>query len=132
MKKILSLLLVLTMCLGFFACGKKEDKSAVFSLEEMVSDPEFQQIFSDSEDEVFKYSVSASSSDVLLYEATAKKTYDEADLEFFRSKTDEEISDKLGLADLQKTLKMYGFGKVTIDFKMYNGDGTLITERTLG
>lgn len=122
------------MCLSFFACGKEDSKSskaAFFSLEELVSDPDFQKIFSDSEDENFKISVSASSSNVLLFEVNAKKTYNEEDLDFFRNLTTEEISDKFGLANLQKILKNYGFGNVTLEYKMYNGDGALITERNI-
>ena len=133
MKKILIALLVLTMCLSFFACGKKDSKSddkPFFSLEELVSDPEFQQIFADSEDEYFKTTVSASGT-VLLYRVDAKKTYEGEDLDFFRNLTTEEISDKFGLEGLRKTLKAYGFGDVSIEYKMYNGDGALITERTL-
>ena len=134
MKKILIALLVLTTCLSFFACGMKDPNSTdttYFSLEELVSDPEFQKIISDDENEVFKYSVSTNGSNVLVYNANAKKTYEGDDLEFFRNLTTEEISDKFGLADLQKLLKRYGFGDVAVEVKMYNGDGTLITERTL-
>ena len=131
MKKILIALLVLIMCLSFYACGKKDSNSSFSSLEELVSDPEFQQIFSDNEDENFKITVSASDNTTLLFEVNAKKTYDEADLDFFRNLTTEEISDKFGLADLQKILKKYGFGDITVEYKMYNGDGALITERTI-
>ena len=134
MKKILIALLVLTMCLTFFACGKKDSNStetAFFSLEELVNDPEFQQVFADEEDEVFTYAVSASDDTTLVFEATAKKTYDEADQEFFRNLSTEEIVDKFALKDLQKLLKRYGFGNVTIDCKIINGDGTVMTERTL-
>ena len=134
MKKILIALLALIMCFSLFACGKsdstKTSETAYFSLEELVSDPEFQKIFTDNEDEVFKYSVSANG-DVFVFRADAKKTYEGEDLEFFRNLSNEEISDKFGLVDLQKTLKGYGFGNVTIDCQMYNGDGTLITERTI-
>ena len=129
MKKILIALLVLAMSLTFFACGKGSNSGeGIFSLEEMVTDTEFQQIFADSEDDMFTYAVSATSSNVLLYEAHAKKTYD--DVEFLQNLTDEEISDKFSFEGLQKILKMYGFGKVTVEFKMFNGDDTLITERT--
>ena len=135
MKKILIPLLVLTMCFSFVACGKEDSKTtakAYFSLEELLGDPEFQKLFSDNEDENFKTSVSAGGSDVMVFRVDAKKTYtDESDLDFFRNLTTEEISDKFGLAELQKLLKRYGFGNVTIEYKMYNGDGTLITERTL-
>ena len=121
------------MALSLFACGSSSTKSsetAYFSLEELVNDPEFQQIFTDSEDEVFSYKVSAEG-DVFVYEAHAKKTYEGDDLEFFKNLSTEEISDKFGLADLQKLLKGYGFGNVTIKCKMFNGDGALITERTI-
>ena len=133
MKKILIALLALTLCFSLFACGKDNAKfndKTYFSLEELVSDPEFQKIFTDSEDEVFTYNVSASG-DVFVFEAHAKKSYEGDDLEFFRNLSTEEISDKFGLADLQKTFKAYGFGNVTIDCKMFNGDGALITERTI-
>ena len=132
MKKILIALLVLTMCLSFFACGKKEsDDEAFFSLEELVSDSEFQEIFAEEEDEVFTYAVSASDDTTLVYEATAKKTYEGDDLEFFRDLSTEEIMEKFALADLQKLLKRYGFGDVTVVCRIINGDGELITERTL-
>ncbi|MBR4579974.1 MAG: hypothetical protein IKO32_01935 [Lachnospiraceae bacterium] len=64
-----------------------------------------------------------------MYEAHAKKTYD--DVEYLSNLTTEEISDKFALDELWKLLKKFGFGDVTIDVKMYNGDGTLITERTV-
>ena len=134
MKKILITLLVLTMCLALFACGKKEsnsDDKTYFSLKELVSDPEFQQIFADEEDEVFTYAVSANDDTTLVYEATAKKTYEGDDLEFFRNLSTEEISDKFALDDLRKLLKQYGFGDVTVVCRIINGDGTVITERTI-
>ena len=95
-----------------------------------MNDPEFQKAISDSDDDVFKTSVSADSDKVLVFRVDVQKTYDAADVEFLQSKTDDEISEKFALADLQKFLKSYGFGDVTIEFKMYNGDGALITERT--
>ena len=125
---------MLALSLSFVACSKKETKTedkAFFSLEELVSDPEFQQIFKDSGDENFQVAVSASSDTVLVFDVTATKTYNEADVEYLSSRSTEEISEKFALADLQKTLKMYGFGNVTIEYQMYNGDGTLITERTI-
>lgn len=131
MRRILIALLVLAMCFSFFACSKKDTTPSDFkfaSLEELVNDPEFQQIFTDSEDEMFTYSVSASGN-VFVYEAHAKKTYE--DVEYLRNLTTKEISDKFALADLQKLLKRYGFSDVTINVQIYNGDGTLITERTL-
>ena len=134
MKKILIALLVLAMSFSFVACGKKDAQSTdttYFSVEELVNDPEFQKIISDNEDEVFNYSVSSGDSNVLVYEVSAKKTYEEADLDFFRNLTTEEILDKFALADLQKLLKRYGFGNVAVEVKMFNGDGTLITDRTL-
>ena len=134
MKKILITLLVLNMCLALFACGKKEsnsDDKTYFSLKELVSDPEFQQIFADEEDEVFTYAVSANDDTTLVYEATAKKTYEGDDLEFFRNLSTEEISDKFALDDLRKLLKQYGFGDVTVVCRIINGDGTVITERTI-
>ena len=134
MKKILIALLVLTMCLVFCACGKEDSKSdekTYLSLKELADDPEFQQIFADEEDEVFTYAVSANDDTTLVYEAIAKKTYEGDDLEFFRNLSTEEISDKFALDDLRKMLKQYGFGDVTIVCKMYNGDGALITERTI-
>ena len=136
MKKILIALLALAMCFSLSACGKDASKptgstdATYFSLEELVNDSEFQQIFTDSEDEVFTYNVSASG-DVFVYEAHAKKMYEGEDLEFFRNLSTEEISDKFGLGDLQKLLKGYGFGNVTIKCKVFNGDGALITERTI-
>ena len=131
MKKILIALLILAMCLSFFACGKKNSDEAVFSLEELLSDPEFQQIFEDNEDENFKTSVSAKDDTTMVFRVDAKKTYEGEDLDFFRDLSTEEISDKFSLKDLQKILKGYGFGKVKIEYKMYNGDGALITERTI-
>ena len=134
MKKTLIALLVLTMCLTLFACGKNDSKSeekSFASLQELVNDPEFQQIFTDEEDDVFTYAVSASDDSTLVFEATAKKTYSGDDLEFFRNLSTEEIMDKFALDDLQKLLKGYGFGDVTMNCKIINGDGTLITERTL-
>ncbi|MBR0413685.1 MAG: hypothetical protein IJI67_01275 [Clostridia bacterium] len=133
MKKTLIAVLVLALCLSFFACSKNDSKSeskSYFSLEELVNDPEFQKAISDSDDDVFKTSVSADSDKVLVFRVDVQKTYDAADVEFLQSKTDDEISEKFALADLQKFLKSYGFGDVTIEFKMYNGDGALITERT--
>ena len=135
MKKILIALLALTMCLSFFACGGKTNNATsseaqtMFSLEELVNDPEFQEAFNENENDMFTYSVSASSDSVLVYEAHCKKTYDDA--EFLRNLTLEEISDKFDLAGLQKLLKRYGFGKITIDVKIYNGDGELLNEKTL-
>ena len=133
-EKILIAFLVLVLSLSFVACGNKgtkTDEKSFNSLQELANDPEFQQIFEDGSDENFKVSVSADSDTVLLFKVTATKTYNEEDVEYLSSRSTEEISEKFALADLQKTLKMYGFGDVTIDYKMYNGDGTLITERTI-
>ena len=137
MKKILIALLAVIVCLSFCACGsqsssKPTSEKSYLSLQELVSDPGFQEAIAadESENDMFKTSVSASSDSVLVYEATAKKTYDKEDVDYLSNRTSEDISDKFGLAELQKLLKQYGFGNVTIDFKMYNGDGTLITERT--
>ena len=138
MKKFLIALLVLIMCFSFFACGSEgsgsnEESEAteepILSLQELVSEPEFQQIFADEEDDVFTYAVSASDDSTFVYEVTAKKTYD--DPEFFENLSTEEIMDKFSLDDLQKLLKRYGFGDVTIVCRIINGDGTVMTERTL-
>ena len=75
MKKILIALLALTMCFSLVACGNQDAKSssAIFSLEELVNDPEFRKIFADDEDEVFKYSVSSEGNDVFVFRVDAKK-----------------------------------------------------------
>lgn len=139
MKKVIIALLVLTVCFSLFACGNEESKSAeateavestesaFFSLEELVNDPEFQKIYTQDDDENFRFSVSASGN-VFTFRMDVKKTYD--DYEYLQNLTDKEISDKFGFVELQKLFKGYNFGDVTIDFKLYNGDGTLITERT--
>ena len=132
MKKILIALLVLSMSLTFIACGKKDSEtseSPFLSLEELLNDAEFLKIIADSENEMFTFSASYGGDNVMVYEAHTKKTYD--DVEYLQNLTTEEISDKFGLAELRKLLKRYGFGNVTIVVKMYNGDGTLITERTV-
>lgn len=128
------------MCLSICACGQEETKSsttskssssAVFSLKELVSDPEFQEAIREGDTENFKSSVSADSDTVLVYRVDAQKTYLEEDLDFFRYMSTEEISEKFDLEGLKKLLKNYGFGDITIEYKMYNGDGKLITERTI-
>ena len=134
MKKILIVLLALTMCFSFFACGSQDSESSdkgYLSLEELVSDPEFQQIFTDMEDDMFTYSVSASDENTFVFEANAKKTYKGDDLDFLTNLTTEEIAEKFDLAGLKDTLKDYGFGDVTVVCKINNGDGSLITERTI-
>ena len=134
MKKILIVLLALTMCFSFFACGSQDSESSdkgYLSLEELVSDPEFQQIFTDMEDDMFTYSVSASDENTFVFEANAKKTYKGDDLDFLTNLTTEEIAEKFDLAGLKDTLKGYGFGDATVVCKINNGDGSLITERTI-
>ena len=97
-----------------------------------MNDPEFQQIFTDEEDEVFTYAVSASDeTNTFVFEATAKKTYEGDELDFFSNLSTEEISDKFALEDLEKMLERYGFGDVNMKCRIVNGDGTLITERTI-
>lgn len=129
MKKILIALLALTMCLSFCACGSEEtkdtksstsSKEAVFSLKELVSDPEFQEAIREGDTENFKSSVSAPSDTVLVYRVDAQKTYPEEDLDFFRDMPTDEISDKFDLEGLKKLLKGYGFGEITIEYKMAN------------
>ena len=128
------------MCLALAACGKKDSEETqaetqaetYLSLEELLADPEFQQILADNEDEYFSTSVSAIDSSTMLFRVDAKKTYEGDDLEFYHNLTAEEISDKFGLEDLQKMFKTYGLGDVTIEYKMYNGDGALMNEQTYG
>lgn len=117
------------MCLSFCACGSEEtkdtksstsSKEAVFSLKELVSDPEFQEAIREGDTENFKSSVSAPSDTVLVYRVDAQKTYPEEDLDFFRDMPTDEISDKFDLEGLKKLLKGYGFGEITIEYKMAN------------
>ena len=122
------MLLVLAMRFSAAACGKKNSEP-ILSLEEMVNDPEFQKIYEDSEDEYFKVTVSAEGT-VMTFRVDAKKTYAGEDLDFYRKLTADDISDKFGLADMQKLLKRRGFGDVVIEYKMYNGDGVLMNEKT--